>query len=117
MTPLRFFTDEDVHRAIAARLRAAGFEAISTPEANRLNERDPSQLIWAAQQKRVLMTHNVADFARLHYEWMSAGQHHAGIVVGQQLPVGVTLRRLLKLAKNFNAADMDDRLEYLSNWS
>ena len=48
---------------------------------------------------------------------MSAGQHHAGIVVGQQLPVGMTLRRLLKLAKNFNAADMDDRLEYLSNWS
>ena len=27
MTPLRFFTDEDVHRAIAARLRAAGFDS------------------------------------------------------------------------------------------
>ena len=117
MTTLRFFTDEDVHHAVAARLREAGFDAISTPEAGRLNAKDESQLEWAASEDRVLVTHNVSDFARLHYESISTGQHHAGIVVGKQIPVGVTLRRLLNLGRSLTAEAMHDRLEYLSNWS
>jgi len=32
MTPIRFFTDEDVYGAIAPALRTAGFDAVSTPE-------------------------------------------------------------------------------------
>ena len=61
MTPVRFFTDEDIHRAVASQLRAAGFDALSAPEAGRLGEEDEAQLIWAAREGRVLVTFNVAD--------------------------------------------------------
>jgi len=116
MNPPCIFTDEDIHGAVAVQLRVAGLDAISTPEAGRLGEPDLSQLIWASQQGRMLVTFNVPDFTRLHHDWMKQGQHHAGVVVSDQRPVGEVLRRLLHLAQSLSADDMKDRLEYLSNW-
>jgi hypothetical protein len=115
MTAIRVLTDEDVHRAVAAQLRAAGVDAASTPEVGRLGFDDPSQLRWAASQSRVLVTFNVEDFARLHHDWASLGEHHAGLVVSAQRGVGDTIRRLLRRVSRMSAEDMLDRLEYLSN--
>ena len=35
MSRARFYTDEDVHGAVAVQLRSQGFDAVSTPEAGR----------------------------------------------------------------------------------
>jgi uncharacterized protein with PIN domain len=116
MTQIRFFSDEDVHGPLATHLRAAGFDAISTPEANRLGQSDLSQLQWSTREGRVLVTFDVSDFARLHSDWMNLQEHHAGLVVSKQRPIGDALRRLIHLGKTLGAEDMQDRLEYLSNW-
>lgn len=116
MSQVRFFTDEDLPAAIAIRLRAAGFDAVSTPEVGRRGETDPAQLSWAAAEGRVIVTFNVGDFARLHVNWLTRGKHHAGIVVAQQRTIGDILRRLARLSATLSAEDMHDRLEYLSNW-
>src|SRR5436305_14899395 len=99
MTQLRFFTDEGVYGAVAEQLRRAGVDALSTPEAGRRGESDPAQLLRPVQQGRVLVTFNVAAFARLHHEMMTRGEHHTGLVVGQQRAVGDTIRRSLPLAQ------------------
>ena len=83
MTLVRFFTDEDVYGSIAPALRGAGFDAVSTPESGRIGESDESQLQWATDDGRVLVTFNVAHFATLHSQWMNQDLHHAGIVVSQ----------------------------------
>ncbi len=98
MTRIRFFTDEDVYAAVAQSLHQAGWDALSTPQAGRLSESDESQLTFAATERRVLVTFNVAHFSRLHSKWLAAGKHHAGIVVSSQRPIGDTVRRLLALA-------------------
>jgi hypothetical protein len=116
MNRIRFFTDEDIYGSVALRLRTGGFDAISTPEAGRLGEDDPSQLSWAAPEGRVLITFNVADFARLHQEWIVRGDNHSGIVISHQRPIGELIRRLLNLGQNLTASEMRERLEYLSNW-
>ena len=116
MSSPRLLLDEDMPGALAPQLRAAGYDAVSTPEAGRLGESDPSQLAWAAQEGRVIATFNVSDFARLHHEWMNQGLQHAGVIVSQQRTIGDTLRRLLHLAQTLSAEEMQDRLEYLSNW-
>ncbi len=77
MTPIRFFTDEDVYGSVAAKLREKGFDAVSTPEVDRLGENDEPQLTWAAQEGRVLLTFNVGDFARFHDDWLNHSRHHA----------------------------------------
>ena len=116
MSRIRFFTDEDVYSAVAQGLHQAGWDALSTPQAGRLAESDESQLHFAASEGRVLVTFNVAHFVQLHSAWLSANEHHAGIVVSSQRPVGDTLRRLLALAAALDAATMRDRLEYLGDW-
>jgi len=116
MAAIRFFTDEDLYGSVASRLRQRGHDAVSTPEANRLSERDETQLIWAAKEGRVVVTFNVADFARLHHSWMAGSKHHAGIIVSNQRPIGELLRRLVRVASSLSAEEMLDRLEFLSNW-
>ncbi len=116
MSALCLFTDEDVYAAIAPALRRAGLDAVSTPEAGRLGESDESQLAYAANEERILVTFNVAHFAALHAAWLAEGRHHAGIIVSTQRPIGDLLRRILNLAGALDAENMQDRLEYLSDW-
>ena len=89
---------------------------VSTPEVGRLGESDESQLIWAAIERRAFVTFNVGHFASLHSAWLQTGRHHAGLIVSSQRPVGDLVKRLLKLAAMLEPADMDDRIEFLSNW-
>ena len=93
MSTIRFFTDEDIFGAVAVQLRAKGFDALSTPEAGRCGADDESQLQFASQERRALVSFNVTDFARLHQEGMNQGQHHAGVVVSSRRSIGDMLRR------------------------
>ena len=97
MASIQFFTDEDVYGAVATQLQNSGFDAVSTPDADRLGVSDESQLAWAAQENRVLVTFNVSDFARLHYQWLGDGRHHAGVIVSRQRPIGEVVRGLLHM--------------------
>jgi hypothetical protein len=116
VSQIRFFTDEDVQGAIAVQLRANSYDALSTVEAGRLGSDDEPQLSWAAQQGRVLVSYNVGDFARIHGKWVAAGKSHCGVIVSVQRTISDSLRRLLHLATTLSAEDVEDRLEYLSDW-
>jgi hypothetical protein len=65
---------------------------------------------------RVLITFNVADFARLHHEWADDGRGHAGLIVSRQRPVGEVVRGVERLATVLDREAMRDRLEYLGGW-
>ena len=116
MAAIRFFTDEDVYGAVVAALRRARIDARSTPEVGRRGQSDESQLEWASAEGRVLVTFNVAHFARLHATWLQQGRHHAGIVVSNQRSIGDAIRRLLHIAGSLDAESMHDRLEFLGDW-
>lgn len=116
MSDISFFTDEDVYGNLAGLLRSNGFDAISTPEADRLSEPDPNHLAWCQEHGRCIVSFNTGHFANLHREWLTAGKHHAGIIVSERRPRGDLLRRVLRLARTLTAEEMVDRLEYLSDW-
>lgn len=119
MSAIRFYCDEDSqNQALLRALRSRGLDVTSAGEAGLLGRTDEEQLIWALEQGRVVFTHNVGDFCRLHTEFLREGKEHAGIVVAGQGPsVGERLRRLLKLNDALTREEMRNRLEYLSNWS
>ncbi|HEY1717923.1 MAG TPA: DUF5615 family PIN-like protein [Verrucomicrobiae bacterium] len=110
---LRIFLDEDVHAALAAALRKRGHDAVLALEEKRLGLSDESQLNFATQENRCLVTFNVGDFVRLHNRWIDAGREHAGIIVSKQLPVGEMLRRLLALLQKENADSMRGQMRFL----
>lgn len=112
----RFLTDEDVYAAVAPALRNRGLDAISTPDTKRLGLSDESQLAFAANEGRVLVTFNVAHFVALHATWLQQGRHHAGIVVSSQRRIGDVIRRLMNLGQSRDAEALIDRLEFLGDW-
>jgi len=116
MTQIRILTDEDVYGAVAISLRRLGIDAVSTPEVGRRGESDESQLEFALAEGRVIVTFNVAHFAKLHSDWLLQQKHHAGIIVSVQRPIGVILSRLNKLAATLSDMEMRDRMEFLCGW-
>ena len=110
---LRLFLDEDVHTALAVALRKRGHDAVHTLEEERLGLSDESQLNFATEKNRCLVTFNVGDFVRLHNRWFEAGREHAGIIVSKQLPVGESLRRLLALLQRESGDSMQGQVRFL----
>lgn len=114
---IRLYLDEDtISRALINALRARGVDILSAHEAGLVSVPDEEHLAYATTQGRSLFTFNTRDFAVLHQQWIEAGQHHAGIIVSDQLQVGQVVRRLLKLLDARSAEEMQDWLEFLSNW-
>ena len=79
----RLYLDEDVDPELGEMLRRAGFDVLTTGQAGRANQRipDEDQLIFASEQGRAIISHNVRDFERLAVKWSGLGRNHAGIIV------------------------------------
>lgn len=115
--PIRLYLDEDtISRALISALRARNVDVLTAQEANNMGIPDEAQLAYALSQQHVLFTFNTRDFVQLHTQYLARGQEHTGIIVSDQLQVGVILRRLLKLMDARTATDMYNHLEFLSNW-
>jgi hypothetical protein len=115
---IKLYIDEDAQRTdLIQALRARQINVVTASEANLLGQTDEIHLQYATAQERVIFTFNRGDFFRLHTEWLSRDQHHSGIVVSDQISIWVIMRRLLRLIDEKQASDMQDWLEFLSNWS
>lgn len=116
MTPIQIYLDEDVHPLIAHALRLRGWTALTTVEARRQGTSDLQQIEFAAENDYVLLSYNVTDFPRLHYEFIGAGNHHCGVIVATQENPGANARALLEILNIFSGQDLLDQLIYLNNW-
>ncbi len=115
--PIRLYLDEDAQRATLIRaLRARQIDVLTANEANNVGISDVEQLAFATNQGRTIFTFNRGDFVQLHTAYLQQGQTHAGIIVSDQLQIGTIIRRLLRLLDARSAEDMQNWLEFLSNW-
>lgn len=73
---IKIYTDEDVAGAVVKALRRRGYEALTTPECNRCGSTDENQLRYATSLGASILTHNVHDFPRIHYDFLAKGQNH-----------------------------------------
>ena len=85
-------------------------------EAEKVGLSDAAQLAFAISQNRAIFTFNRGDFVQLHTEFLHQNRTHSGIIVSDQLEIGVVIRRLLKLLDARSTEDMRNWLEFLSNW-
>lgn len=78
---MRLLLDEMIGPRVAAALRDRGHDVESVVEQIDLRGLPDEVIIeHAADSKRVLVTRNVADFARLHQRWLADGRRHAGVL-------------------------------------
>ena len=106
--------------AAGSRSRAAGtrIDATTAHKAGLAYASDEEQLEYAGKEGRVLFSYNVSDFFRIHTETLSKGATHSGIILApqQQYGIGERIRRILKLISARSAEDMQNRVEFLSDW-
>lgn len=109
MARIRYYTDEQVSRAVISGLRQRGVDVLSVPEAGKIGASDREQLAFALMEGRVLLTYDT-DFLSLD----AAGVHHAGIVyVNQYTPTGEIIRGLMLICQVLDSTEMIGQVEYL----
>jgi len=112
----KLYLDEDVPEAVGTALRLRGYDVVTVKVAGRKGLSDIEQLKYASSQDRALFTFNVADFYKIHSEFMKEGLNHAGIIVSRQLPIGTIVRALLKLLSDREYAKVGNNIIWLSDW-
>ena len=108
-TPVRYFTDEHVARAVAAGLRKRGIDVLTLAEADLLGADDEDLLAFARQEGRVVVTQD-QDFLRI-----AAQEHdHPGVVYAPQgRSLGEMVRMLDLLAQVSSAEEMQGCVEFI----
>ncbi len=113
---IKLYLDEDVPDAIALSLRLRGYDVVTVKETRRKGLTDIEQIQHASSEKSVLFTHNIADFHKIHSNFMKKGVGHSGIILSKQIPIGVIVKALLKLMSNLNADKVRNNIIWLSDW-
>ena len=78
---MKLLLDEMYPPALAKGLAAVGIEAFTVTELGLAGCSDSDLLAAAAAGAYVLLTENVADFARIAAERLTAGGHHPGVLI------------------------------------
>lgn len=108
----RFYLDENVKEQLAAVLIALGVDAVSTWQMGRKGASDFMQLLFAAQEGRVVVTHDSKDFQQLHGAWLAwaaawgatAAARHSGILIIERGPGhrgGMPVAQLVSIVQAF----------------
>ena len=115
MMHVKLYFDENVPEAIAAAVRLRGYDVTTVRDAEKKAASDLDQLRYASLQKRVLLTFNVADFVKLHNEFVATGRQHSGILLSKQVPVGIIVKRLLRLLSRLHVDEIENNIIWLND--
>jgi len=75
---------------------------------------DPSVLEWAAQEHRVLLTHDLNTIPRFAYERVNEGKRMPGVIaVNQSVPIRTAIEDILLLTVTSEREDWEGQIIYL----
>ena len=114
---ISLYLDADVDVKLAANLRRAGYDCVSAREVGNAALDDETQMVFATNEGRVLLTHNIQDFVPIFERWWHAGLSQPGIVVSQQIPLGELQRRVVRLPNTATANEMENNLRNLAEFA
>jgi predicted nuclease of predicted toxin-antitoxin system len=97
---MRLLSDENLNGEIVRGLlrRRPDLDLVRVQDVGLLGHDDPSVLEWAAQEGRILLTHDRATIPDFAYERINAGNAMPGVfVIGNRYPVGQAIEEILLL--------------------
>ncbi len=75
---------------------------------------DSTVLEWAANEDRVLLTHDVATITKYAYERVNAGSYMPGVVeVSRKVPLSTAIDEILYIAEVCDHGELEGQIIYL----
>jgi len=99
---LRLAADENFNNDIVRGLfrRQPELNLVHVQDVGLSGADDPTVLAWAAQERRVLLTHDVQTITAFAYARVQAGQAMPGVFeISRAIPIGAVIDDLLLLAE------------------
>lgn len=110
---MKLYLDESVSVALAAVLLQHGVDCLTARDVGSLGVDDESQLLFATQQNRVILTHDTRDFLRLASMWAASGRSHAGILLVHQMTLPVLLLRFRAFQIRYQQSEFVNQVLWL----
>lgn len=75
---------------------------------------DPAVLEWAANEDRVLLTHDVTTITKYAYERVEAGQYMPGVIeVNRKVSLSMAINEILYVAEVCEHGELEGQIIYL----
>ncbi|MCI0488762.1 MAG: DUF5615 family PIN-like protein [Blastocatellia bacterium] len=113
---IRFLTDEDFDGRIVRGLvrRLPQIDLVRAQDAGLQSAQDTEVLAWAAEEGRVLLTHDVTTMSVHAYERIANGLLMPGVFeMSQSLPIGKAIEELIVLAECSLEGEWEGQVRFL----
>jgi predicted nuclease of predicted toxin-antitoxin system len=113
---IRFLADENFNgRILRGLLRIRpDIDVIRVQDTAIYQASDPDVLEWAAQEDRILLTHDIETLVGFANERIKAGQPMPGVIaVRDILPIGQVIDDLLTIAGASEKSDWESTVQFL----
>jgi hypothetical protein len=113
---LKLLADENFDNTIVRGLwrRDPNIDIVRVQDVGLLGADDPTILAWAAEENRVLLTHDVATITSYAYERITKGQAMPGVIeVGTDARIGQVIEDILLLIECCLQEELAGQIHYL----
>ena len=113
---IRLAADENFNNDILRGLirRNADLDILRIQDVGLSGQDDPTVLEWAAQENRILLTHDVSTITEYAYQRVREGKPMPGVFeVGRGVSIGKAIEDILLLAEYSLANEWEGQIRYL----
>lgn len=113
---VRFLADENFyHKPLAGlKRREPNIDIVAVQEVGLRAVDDPLVLQWAADEQRIVVTHDVSTFANFANERVATGRPMPGVIeIPESVPRSVIIDELILIAGASEPDDWENRVVYL----
>ncbi|MEZ4582834.1 MAG: DUF5615 family PIN-like protein [Caldilineaceae bacterium] len=113
---LRVLADENFNNNIVRGLRRRNpdIDIVRIQDIGLSGADDPTVLEWAATERRILLTHDVATITHFAYERVRSGKSMSGVFeVSRTVPIGTAIEDLLLIIECSLDGEWEGQIRYL----
>ncbi len=107
---IKVYLDENVNLHLTTALIQRGYDSTHALTEGNRKFADEQHLQFATTSGRAVVTHNFADFLRLHMEFAQRNEHHKGIILISVRSLSELLTRLCSHLDSFAPDQQRDNL-------
>jgi hypothetical protein len=113
---IRFLADEDFNRRILRGLkrRLLALDVVRVQDVGLMTQPDTEVLEWAANENRIILTHDVTTMSKHAFDRVEQGLKMSGVIeVSQNIPIGEAIEELILIAECSLENEWENQVIYL----